>query len=225
MTEDEWLAATDPVGMLRFLKDRASARKLRLFGCAWGYSLWDRLSDERSRQALLTAERFADGQATEAELGLAFTAAEQAWNELPEVHGNRRVRGNKPLRAARRGRSVAALARDVASPRWGVSLALGNTWMENSVRKLALANRLRDVFGVLPFRDPVIEPSWLTQSDGAVRRIAETIYQESSFEQMPVLGDALEEAGCADANILGHCRQLEDHSRGCWIVDLLLGWE
>jgi hypothetical protein len=225
MTEAEWLAATDPIGMLRFLKDRASARKMRLFGCAWGYSLWDRLSDERSRQALLTAERFAEGQASAAELGLAYSAAEQAWNELPEVHGNRRVRGNKPLRAARRGRSVAALARDVASPRWGVALALGNTWMENSVRQLNLANLLRDVFGLLPFRSPAIEPSWLTQADGAVRRIAGTIYQERAFEQMPVLGDALEEAGCTDAAILDHCRQVEEHSRGCWIVDLLIGRE
>src|SRR4051812_41380701 len=60
MTDAEWLASTDPYPMLLHLGDQASSRKLRLYGCAWGYSAWDRLTDERSRQAILTAERFAD---------------------------------------------------------------------------------------------------------------------------------------------------------------------
>src|SRR4051812_14626887 len=71
MTEDEWLASTDPLPMLQHLGERASLRKLRLYACAWGYSVWDRLTDERSRQAILTAERFADGQARRRAAGLA----------------------------------------------------------------------------------------------------------------------------------------------------------
>ncbi len=42
---------------------------------------------------------------------------------------------------------------------------------------------------------------------------------------MPVLADALEDAGCADADILAHCRGHGPHVRGCWVVDLVLGKE
>jgi hypothetical protein len=61
MTEEEWLAATEPTLMLEFLRGKASQRKLRLFACAWGYELWSRMTDERSQNALITAEQFADG--------------------------------------------------------------------------------------------------------------------------------------------------------------------
>ena len=53
--------------------------------------------------------------------------------------------------------------------------------------------------------------------------LARTIYEERAFDGMPVLSDALEEAGCNDADILDHCRQAGPHVRGCWVVDLILG--
>jgi hypothetical protein len=55
--------------------------------------------------------------------------------------------------------------------------------------------------------------------------LAQAIYDERAFEHLPVLADALEEAGCTDAAILGHCRQPGPHARGCWVVDLLVGRE
>jgi hypothetical protein len=221
MTEAEWLAATDPLPMLLHLGDRASLRQVRLYACAWGYASWDRLTDERSRQAIVTAERFADGLADSAELGLAFTAAAQAWNEIPEVRGTRRVRGNKALTGARTARRTAELARDVASLD-----GIGRTARYLSLRgsaamRLTLANFLRDIFGI-PGRPVAVEPAWLAWQGGTVRRLAESIYAEGAFDDLSVLGDALEEAGCTSADVLGHCRQPEQHVRGCWLIDLLV---
>lgn len=91
---------------------------------------------------------------------------------------------------------------------------------ERQLFPLALA---RDFFGPLPFREICIDPDWLTWNDGTAVDLAHTIYEERRFEDMPVLGDALEEAGCENAEILDHCRSLDIHARGCWVLDLLLG--
>jgi hypothetical protein len=58
-----------------------------------------------------------------------------------------------------------------------------------------------------------------------VRRLAEATYENRRWEDLPVLADALEEAGCDDADILGHCRGPGPHTRGCWVIDCLLGRE
>jgi hypothetical protein len=68
----------------------------------------------------------------------------------------------------------------------------------------------------------VLERSWVTN---AVTGLSQTIYDERHFNELPILADALEEAGCTDADLLGHCRQPGEHVRGCWAVDLLLGKE
>ena len=53
--------------------------------------------------------------------------------------------------------------------------------------------------------------------------MAQSIYDARAFDRLPLLADALEDAGCADADILSHCRTPGEHVRGCWVVDLLLG--
>jgi hypothetical protein len=69
-----------------------------------------------------------------------------------------------------------------------------------------------------------IEREWLSWSDGCVRRIATMIQKGGAFDDLPILADALDEAGCGDADILEHCREGGEHPRGyCWVVDLLLG--
>ena len=83
------------------------------------------------------------------------------------------------------------------------------------------AEVVRDLFGN-PFRPVPLDASWLT---AIVVSLAESVYAGRSFEGMPILGDALEEAGCTNADILGHCRGPGPHVRGCWVVDLLLGKE
>ena len=83
---------------------------------------------------------------------------------------------------------------------------------------------VREVIGN-PFRAVAINPRWLTWAGGTVRRIAHDIYDAGRFEELPVLADALEDAGCADADLLGHLRSPGPHVRGCWAVDLVLGKE
>jgi hypothetical protein len=58
-----------------------------------------------------------------------------------------------------------------------------------------------------------------------VVRLAQGIYEDRAFDRLPVLADALEEAGCDNAEILSHCRGPGPHVRGCWAVDLSLGKE
>ena len=78
---------------------------------------------------------------------------------------------------------------------------------------------LRDIFGD-PFRPVAFDPAWRT--DAAVG-VAAQMYARRDFGAMPILADALEDAGCDDAEVLGHCRAPGVHVRGCWVVDLVLG--
>jgi len=80
---------------------------------------------------------------------------------------------------------------------------------------------LRDVLGN-PFRPAAVKPGLLGWEGGTIPRLAQAIYDERAFDRMPFLGDALEEVGCTDANVLAHCHQPGAHVRGCWVVDLLL---
>jgi hypothetical protein len=83
----------------------------------------------------------------------------------------------------------------------------------------AQATILRDIIGN-PFRPANIDPAWLRSG---VIRLARTIYDERAFGDMAGLGDALEEAGCDNDDILSHCRSGTEHVRGCWVVDAILG--
>jgi hypothetical protein len=67
-----------------------------------------------------------------------------------------------------------------------------------------------------------VDPAWLTSN---VVALAKTIYDEQSFDRLPILADALEDAGCDNAEVLNHCRQPGEHVKGCWVVDLVLGKE
>ena len=99
------------------------------------------------------------------------------------------------------------------------AVAAGNTSCEDRIR----CDLLRDIAGN-PFRPPpAVNAAWLAWHDGAVRNLAEVIFQERAFERMPALTDALEDAGCADPVLLGHLRGPGPHTRGCFVIDSLLG--
>ena len=76
-----------------------------------------------------------------------------------------------------------------------------------------------------PFRPVSIDQSWRTWNDGTIVKAAQSIYDECAFDGMPILADVLEGAGCANQDLLKHCRQPGEHVRGCWVVDLILGKE
>jgi hypothetical protein len=100
------------------------------------------------------------------------------------------------------------------------------TWTAEGLKALAKLKRLqklnliRDLFN--PFRPLTLDPAWLTWK-GTVPKLAQGIYDEGAFDRLPILADALEEAGCADQSLLSHCGQPSSHGRGCWLVDCVLG--
>jgi hypothetical protein len=99
--------------------------------------------------------------------------------------------------------------------------AAGERDWKNARRTLDELLREIAVAALLPPR--TVESRWLTWNGGTVRCIAQAIYEDHRFEEMPILADALEDAGCADAALLMHCRGAAPHARGCWVLDLLLG--
>jgi hypothetical protein len=217
--------------MVAFLRGRASDRKLRLFTAACCRRVWHLLADERSRQAVEAGERYADGLLGLEELTRAEALAEEA------AHAARMERSWPPepnLDAVNRKVAAAEAAEGVAFrnlvPEFvsgSVLLAIGTDSIAEVSRQCAV---LRCVVGN-PFRHPATDMNWRSWNGGMVVQLAEAAYEERSLpdgtlarERLAVLADALEDAGCDDAEILGHCReQGAAHVRGCWVLDLILG--
>src|SRR6185369_8973858 len=100
-------------------------------------------------------------------------------------------------------------------------LARQDAWLDMAIKQCVM---LRCVFGN-PFRSAAIDPAWLACNDRTIPKLAQTIYDERAFDSLPILADALEQAGCDNQDILAHCRGPGPHVRGCWVVDLMLGKE
>jgi hypothetical protein len=203
MTEEQWLACTDPMLMLEFLRGRASDRKLRLFGVACSRRVWAWL-DPRARVAVEVAERFADGLADSEELRaarLACTAAGASAAWYPAAS------------------NAAVAARNAA-----LSAQAG---LDPTVERAAQADLLRDLFGN-PFRP--LRPRAASRSPGRMASSAGAalaLYEERSLPEGTLdvqrLAEALEDASCTEEPLLGHLRRPGPHVRGCFAVDWLLG--
>ena len=197
MTEAEWLACADPVPMLDLVSGTAAGRKLRLFAAACSRRVWGRL-DDLGRAAVEVAEQYADGLA-----------------------------GADALRAARlacRGAGAAAAwyaaaTRPAVAARNAALSALAGA--DPVAERAAQTELLRCVLGN-PFRPVATNPAWLTPT---VVSLAEGIYADRAYDRLPVLADALRDAGCEDPDVVSHCRGPGSHVRGCWVVDLVLGRE
>lgn len=213
MNEQDWAACTAPTRMLLFLKDMVSDRKLRLLACANGRLFWPWMTDDRSRKALIVAERFADGLASEQERTNAFASC----LEVPYVREYQAdgVAANSPRSKA------AAYAQHAVWEHVFVGAYTNSQCVLPKAMGLPDSlplHLLHDIFGN-PFRPVILEPHWLTET---VLALAGGIYADRAFDRMPILADALEDAGCDHADILTHCRGDSPHARGCWVVDLVL---
>ena len=227
MTEEEWLGTNpdnfcfDPEPMLSCLQDTPSDRKLRLLAFASCSLVYERLKYPQSKKAIEVLGQFTEGLASAEELA---AAAEGAWNAAaswsigPESPSpDNRDEWNAFLDEWRLHEAIG----------WAVTgenrtCSVMDTVIATLIR---LDTRwepccfIRCIFGN-PFRPVSVNPSWLTST---VVALAEGIYQERAFDRLPILADALEEAGCDHADILNHCREPGEHVRGCWVVDLLTG--
>jgi hypothetical protein len=210
MNEHEWLECTDPTPMLEFLEGKVSDRKLRLFGVACCRRAGALL--EHDHKTLATAEDHADGILGNEDLL-------NAWWDACEA--NEEVRRLQEVRDSILGAAFSVVWVDEAHHLFGAVLRLGQA-ARLPVERTLLVEVVQDIFPN-PFRSIIINPAWLAWNDGTVRLITQAIYDEKAFDRIPILADALEEAGCNNADILNHCRSDTAHVRGCWVVDLLLG--
>jgi hypothetical protein len=253
MTEAEWLMCEDPTKMLEHLRGKASDRKLRLFAVACCRRIWSLITDERSRMAIMAAERYADGRCDREELSWHTLQARAASVDVPDlVLGADSESCDNPACAAACAVENAACPDLAPGPVAGVDVpsawsaafyardALGsfqfqrsgsNSAGEAASEKEAIvqAGLLACIFGN-PFRPATISPAVLARNDATIVRLAQAAYEERPLPEgtldqtrLAVLADALGEAGCTDADMLGHLRGPAPHVRGCWPVDLCLG--
>jgi hypothetical protein len=223
MTEAEWFCCTDPTPILELVRGGGvvSDRKLLLFGVACCRRVWQGIRDQRFHQAITVAEHFADGRASPEERTDSREAAWEAWTEpggrFPADTAAVDLVNENTFEAASQSAKHAAWA-TANCPR--------------AEERKAQASLLRCILGPRQFRPlPVFDPFVLGWNNGTVVRLAQTIYEERDVPSgrlnnawLAVLADALEEAGCANPDILEHCReQGRIHVRGCWAVDALLG--
>jgi hypothetical protein len=209
--------------MLHFLGDSPGARKLRLFAVAYCENVQHWLEDERARAAVKVAEEFADGLATPEEFAIAFAAAEAAFYDTA-----RRVGSGDPTFPVDAVLAYFA-AYGAIDPEAGFAActaaamsAAPSLWAKSAEETRRQCALVREVFGDRLGQPRAIDPCWLT-CEVIIR--AHAMYDRRDFSRMPDLADLLEASGCRDPEIIGHCRGLGPHVRGCWVIDLLLGKE
>jgi hypothetical protein len=209
MDKSKWLVTLNPVAILQGLQGkRVRGRKWRLAAVAYCRQVWHLLTDERSRAAVEAAEQYADKLLTPAN-AMAIGEAAAAVVDATRVPGE--DAGHDAAYAA-----AASLAL-WAQPDYGAMMAITST--KNIIGQKGQIDLLNCVFGI-PYRERPTVPAWLTST---VVALARGIYAERAFDRLPILADALQDAGCDNPDVLAHCRGPGPHVRGCWAVDLILG--
>jgi hypothetical protein len=226
MTEEEWLTSADPERMLPLVDQRW--RKLRLFACACCRQVCNEFVTPFTVRVVAAAEAAADEKISEIVLSQQVTrraleAARQAvadgashYLEHVAAAASWACCGQPMIGAERGSLDCARAAADL--PFTGQHRPV-ETIPEYVAERAAQADLLRDIFGN-PFREVGVDPAWLTSD---VVALARGIDADRAFDRMPILADALQDAGCDSEDVLAHCREPREHARGCWVVDLLLG--
>ena len=214
MTESEWLACTDPQTMLDFLHGKASERKQRLFATASFRRLAYMLPDSRQRRGIELLEHMAEGTVT---LEASREVVRSVRLALPSSNAISEGGTDDPYYVA-----LMLYRALVSSSAAGHAVQAVAGLAYGSVEQKEQSRLLREIFGN-PWRALSIPFYWLAWNDGTIRKLAQVIYDDPAFDRLPLLVDALEDAGCTDSSILAHCRGGGEHVRGCWVVDLLLG--
>jgi hypothetical protein len=231
VTEQQWLDCTEPEDLIRYLRDarrltrtKAGRRKLRLFACACCRAVWDLILDARCRRAVEATEALADEQISKAEHERAREAAKaaagQRWQTGWEVCRLDPTHETTILWRAARAAELAADREAGLSTVAGPIIAKDVSRRGSREEKRYQVALIRDLVGN-PFQGVVPEGDWLAWDGGRIPKMAQQMYEERAFGQLPVLADALEDAGCAVPEILSHLRGPGPHVRGCWALDLL----
>lgn len=222
LTEKKWHEARIFRPMWAVLRS-ASSRKLRLVACASCRTIWPLIYDSRSQDAVDGAELYADGHQSRKDLGaLEYSAIAAADEYYLSMHPEIRPDGHWAIYHAHRA-AAAAVHLNKSWLKYAID-AVDFAQKFESAERTAIPQRVtpaelaRDIFGN-PFRPVTLDPRWLSST---VLDLANLIYNERQFDRMPLLADALMDAGCDNEEIIKHCQGPGPHVRGCWVVDLLL---
>ena len=224
MTDAEWQQSRNLVTRVRAIDPCRFDRKLRLFAVACCRRVADLLRDPDARALLELVEGVADGAADPESL-------RPVWGEVPWYpHAEGAVKLAAALDCASWRASADCYRRAAQDAEAATAGAMAGDTAADAQAKYERRGReraaqlalLRDVVGS-PFRAVTFLPVWGTDTAVALAR---QMYESRDFSAMPILADALQDAGCDSEAILSHCRDASaTHVRGCWVVDLVLGKE
>lgn len=222
MTEADWLSSTNPSSMMNFVRDKVSERKLRLFVYGGCRTVWNSLRQPVLWKAVEVAERYADGLADDRQLKAMRNAI------CPDPYSTKSLAAAAAFGTLISGRDLPVWSIDAATELAcadAVREAMSRGQMHipldtKKVVRQSQASILRCIVGPFPFRTIVFHEDWVTTR---VVDIAQVMYDERSYRDLPSLAGALEEASCTNEDILHHCLQHQEHARGCWVVDCILG--
>jgi hypothetical protein len=224
----------DPDGVFSGLQPYFSSRKARLFAVACCRLLEQWMTEPCCHWAVERSEQFADGEISKQVLAVTrkeFSSAERTrlrrgfegrghaahFDELPD--------GDRPfVWAGTYDACHSSLRADAWDAARLCQVAAKNTLSQvpDGHENLGhLQRALKDVFGD-SLRPSAFDSRWRTEDTVGLSR---GIYEDLAFDRLPLLADALMDAGCADEQVLGHCRSDGPHVRGCWVVDLVLNKE
>jgi hypothetical protein len=247
MTEAEWLDARSPEPMFDHLNGTEPPirmRRFRLFSLACCTRMRRCFTEPRLQSALTFAERHAD-RGVRAKRGRAELALDvdrlyrEVDAERDRLMGDQRtprfcqvliligscLATQRLLRPSHDHRYHPLWEIVADSTAWELMLEMDPAhpplWQpgRDLVERAAQADLLRDVFGN-PFRTVALDSRWRSE---AVRLLADGIQADRAYDRLPILADALEEAGCDNAELLAHCRGPGPHVFGCWALDLVRG--
>lgn len=222
MTEAEWHAENrEPQHMVNFLMDAAfgrtksGRRKFRLFACECCREAWTAIPDQRLKHLCVVAESVADGLLPASEL-------EPGRHALAPLQSDSGPYGKSPSSVRVAVDMVFAAAYPTATAAafhmTATQQPLAGAYPTDKANQ-RMCDMIRCIFGYRSNLQP-FSRKWRTSTTIA---LAAAIYTDRAFDRLPILADALQEAGCEDAAILDHCRGPGPHVRGCWVVDLVLG--
>jgi hypothetical protein len=237
MTEAEWVTCASPGRMLEAVRGLATPRQLRLFQVACVRRVWRYVTEAGSRAVVDLVERAADGPVPYAEVSALpydwltddcggpgpaerhayMVAGHVGYSLLGPVNTSEFPSDDwQDARSAAEG-AATVVAEAARLPNGDEHLAAYQALQ--ATEGAAQAGLLRDLLGD-PFRPVAFDPRWRTADTVGLAR---AIYEDRAFDRLPLLADALMDAGCSDEQVLGHCRGDGLHTRGCWVVDLVLG--
>jgi hypothetical protein len=245
MTEEEWLSTSEIYRLVQFLHERGDERRLRLFAHACCQRFLQFNNEELFLRALAAVERCAEGELTATELGAVESELRTRANEIEADLTNRDgvLEANQSSSMAyalafaaapsftRRevsagvvstlGSLVLYVQSSMVSPVWERTRRREDVDRADKIESAFQVTLVRDIYGN-PFRPPPFDSRWRT---GDVIGLARGINEDRAYDRLPLLCDALMDAGCDAEDILAHCRSEGPHVRGCWLVDLVLAKE